>query len=132
MAKVGHQYGKWYKNVTAFWPGALYSVSCLWQGRQPSSGPKSGGNMDYTWLDFIGNIGVGAIILAYLFLLLGRLKSKSFTFSFLNALGALFILASLIIDFNFSAFLMEAFWLAISVFGIFLYIKRKKMNQKND
>ncbi len=85
--------------------------------------------MDYTWLDFIGTIGVGAIILSYLFLQLGRLKSNSFTFSFLNALGALLILASLIIDFNFSAFLMEAFWLAISVFGIFLYIKRKKKNE---
>ena len=88
--------------------------------------------MDYTWLDFIGTIGVGAIILSYLFLQLGRLKSNSFTFSFLNALGALLILVSLIIYFNFSAFLMEAFWLAISVFGIFLYIKRKKMNQKNE
>jgi hypothetical protein len=57
------------------------------------------------------------IVCAYLFLQLGRLASNSFSYLLANAFGAALILISLSVEFNFSAFLIEAFWLAISVFG---------------
>jgi len=36
----------------------------------------------------------------------------------LNALGASLVMVSLLFDFNLSAFLMEAFWFLISLFGL--------------
>ena len=74
--------------------------------------------MTYHWSDLVGNLGVAAIILAYLGLQLGRLDGRGLTFSVLNAGGAAFILVSLAHDFNLSAFIIEVFWIAISMIGI--------------
>lgn len=73
--------------------------------------------MSYTWYDFVGNVGVAFIIVTYLLLQLGRLDSRTLAYSLLNALGALLII-SLLFDFNLSALIIEAFWLAISVYGL--------------
>lgn len=40
------------------------------------------------------------------------------TYSVLNALGALLILISLVYNFNAPSFVIECFWLAISLTGI--------------
>ncbi len=74
--------------------------------------------MDYQWHDVIGNIGVALIIITYLLLQLGRMDSASYTYSILNALGAFFVIISLMYDFNMSGFIVEVFWAGISVFGI--------------
>lgn len=74
--------------------------------------------MEYHWYDFVGNIGVALILLAYLFLQINVLDSGSVKFSLLNIIGALLILVSLYFEFNLSAFLIEFFWLIISVIGI--------------
>ena len=45
----------------------------------------------------------------------------------LNALGASLIIVSLLFDFNLSAFIVEAFWVIISLIGIGkYYLLRKK------
>ena len=74
--------------------------------------------MDYAWYDFVGNVGVAFIIVTYLLLQLGRLDSRTLAYSLLNALGAALVIVSLVFDFNLSAFVIEAFWLAISLFGL--------------
>ena len=74
--------------------------------------------MGYYWYDFVGNIGVFLILLAYLLLQTSALKSGSLNFSFLNLIGATLIIVSLYFEFNLSAFLIEFFWLIISVIGI--------------
>lgn len=74
--------------------------------------------MDYGWYDFAGNLGVLMMVIAYLMLQLDRLSSSSFTYLILNALGAVLVMLSLMFRFNLSAFLMEAFWLLISLFGL--------------
>jgi hypothetical protein len=74
--------------------------------------------MTYTWIDLLGNIGVALIIGPYLLLQTGHLEARGFGFSLLNALGALLILVSLLDQFNLSAFVIEAFWLVISVYGL--------------
>ena len=84
--------------------------------------------MDYTWYDFVGNIGVLLILWAYLFLQIGILSSSMIKFSLLNLIGAFLILVSLCFDFNLSAFLIEFFWLLISLFGLFKALR--KMPQK--
>lgn len=73
--------------------------------------------MNFTLFDFFGFIGVVVIVIAYLLLQLNKLSSFNPSYSLLNALGAFLVMVSLIFDFNLSAFLMEAFWFLISLFG---------------
>ena len=72
----------------------------------------------YQWHDFVGNIGVAFIVSTYLLLLLNRINSASIHYSLLNAVGAGLVILSLVFDFNLSAFVIEAFWLVISMVGI--------------
>lgn len=74
--------------------------------------------MDYHWYDLIGNLGVATIVLSYLALQAGWLEGRGLRYSAANAVGAFFVLVSLCFDFNLSAFVVEAFWMAISLFGV--------------
>ena len=86
--------------------------------------------MSYTFLDFIGNVGVFLIILGYFLLQINRIKSNDFLYSFVNMIGAILIIISLIEDFNLSAFIIEIFWVGISLIGIFKFVFYKS-TQKN-
>lgn len=81
--------------------------------------------MDYSIYDFIGNIGVFFIILGYLLLQTNKIKSSDLKFSLLNIFGAGLIIISLLKNFNISAFIIEAFWILISIIGIYNYFKKK-------
>ncbi len=74
--------------------------------------------MNYSWVDLAGNVGVVLILVAYLLLQLGKLRSSSVSFSLLNAAGALLLVISLLVNFNLSALLMELSWLLISLFAL--------------
>ncbi len=78
--------------------------------------------MNYTWYDFVGNVGVSLLLITYLLLQLNKLKGSDLIFSLLNGLGATLIIISLIAEFNLSAFFIEFFWLLISIYGIARYI----------
>ena len=82
--------------------------------------------MTYAWYDIIGTVGVAVIILTYILLQLGRIRSEQLVYSLLNAGGALLILVSLYFSFNFPSFIVEFFWLLISLFGIGQYLRRKR------
>lgn len=79
----------------------------------------------FNFYDVIGSIGVGIIILTYILLQTERLKSENPIYSALNALGASLIAFSLIFNFNFSAFIVELFWILISFYGIIRYFLKK-------
>jgi multidrug transporter EmrE-like cation transporter len=79
--------------------------------------------MSYGLLDFVGMIGVVMIVVTYLMLQLNKLRSEDLAYSLLNAIGASFIVASLLVDFNLSALLMEVFWVLISCLGIYRYFR---------
>ncbi len=78
--------------------------------------------MTYAWYDILGTLGVGVIVLAYILLQIGRLRSEQLAYSVMNAVGATLILISLYYDFNFPSFVVEFFWLIISLFGIGKYL----------
>lgn len=82
--------------------------------------------MTYSWYDLAGNIGVLMMVIAYLLLQLEKLSSSAVSYLLLNATGALLVIVSLIFHFNLSAFLMEVFWLLISLFGLAkpLFVRR--------
>lgn len=81
--------------------------------------------MNYGVMDVIGNIGVAILMITYLLLQLDKIKSADLSYSVLNAVGASLIVASLIVDFNLSALLMEVFWVLISFVGIGRHFRLK-------
>jgi hypothetical protein len=81
--------------------------------------------MNYGVMDLVGNVGVAILVVTYLLLQLDKLRSTDLAYSVLNALGASLIVASLIVDFNFSALLMEVFWVLISFIGIGRHLRLK-------
>lgn len=72
----------------------------------------------YAWHDLVGNFGVVMILGTYFALQIGRLDAQRVTYSALNALGAGSITVSLLFDFNLSAFVVEAAWVAVSLYGL--------------
>lgn len=70
------------------------------------------------WHDVIGTTGAAIILFTYFLLQLQRISSHALSYSLLNGLGAFLILVSLSVEFNLSAFVVEAFWLLISIVGI--------------
>ena len=87
---------------------------------------EKGQPMSYSWIDFAGNVGVFFLLLAYLLLQINKISSHQLSYSLLNAAGASLILFSLAFDFNLSAFLIEFFWLLISLVGIYNYYRTDK------
>lgn len=81
--------------------------------------------MNYDWTDFIGNVGVALILIAYLMLQFEKIDSRKAPYSLLNGIGAALILFSLCFDFNLSAFVIEFFWLLISIVGLIRGICRR-------
>lgn len=82
--------------------------------------------MPYAWYDIVGTLGVGIIILTYILLQLERVRSDQLVYSLFNALGAALILVSLYYDFNFPSFIVEFFWLLISLFGIGKFLLKRR------
>lgn len=71
-----------------------------------------------TLFDGIGLFGVLLILAAYFLLQVGRIKSHHLIYSVLNLLGAGLILFSLIFAWNLASFVVETFWLMISIYGV--------------
>ena len=79
--------------------------------------------------NIIGTAGSFLIVITYLLLQLKKMQVSDARYSILNAMGAAGILYSLTVEFNFSAFLIESFWLAISLFGIFQSLKATRLRR---
>ena len=85
--------------------------------------------MNYSLLDFVGTIGVVLMMVAYLLLQLNKL-SNGLAYSVVNAVGASLVIVSLLTNFNLSAFLMEAFWVLISIVGIYRHLRLKSVQSQ--
>ena len=77
------------------------------------------------WHDVIGTTGAAMILIAYFMLQTERLSGTDLSYSATNGLGAALILISLGVDFNLSAFIVEAFWLGISLLGILRFLRKR-------
>ena len=80
--------------------------------------------LDLSIPDVVGMLGMALIVATYFLLQVGRIESQSLAYSVANGLGAAGILFSLYFDFNLSAFAIEAFWLMISIYGIYRAMAR--------
>lgn len=81
--------------------------------------------MQYGLFDAVGSVGVGVIIFTYILLQTGKIKSESLAYSVANAAGASLIIVSLIYNFNFAAFVVEFFWVLISLYGVVKYFLKR-------
>lgn len=82
--------------------------------------------MDYQFYDFVGNVGVVLILGSYLLVQIRKLDATGLAYTISNGLGALFVLFSLLFDFNLSAFIIELVWALISLVGITRYFLERK------
>ncbi len=82
--------------------------------------------MNLAWHDIVGGIGVAMIITAYALLQAGRLPSERLAYSALNGAGALLVLVSLWYSFNLPSFIIESFWLVISIYGLAKGLRRPR------
>lgn len=76
-----------------------------------------------------GNIGMVCFLWAYYLLQKGRIPHTGMTYLGLNLAGALLLIISLLVHWNLPAFLLEAAWAIISIYGIYKHIYRGKRNK---
>jgi len=81
--------------------------------------------------DIIGISGVLIIVVAYILMQIDRMDPKGFLFSLLNTIGAIFILISLLYDWNLASFVMEVIWLSLSLYGTIKGYKMAKKSKTN-
>ncbi len=77
-------------------------------------------------VDTIGIIGVVMVLITYFLLQSQKIDSKGFLYSFLNAFGSLLIVYSLLYNWNLASFIIEFFWILISLWGLKKWYRSKK------
>lgn len=85
---------------------------------------------NYTWSDFVGNVGVAILIATFYLNIAGKLDTKGFWYSFNNLLVAILLGINLYYKPNISSIIIEIFWAGISIYGIYNYYKHKVRRPK--
>lgn len=80
----------------------------------------------YQWIGFIG---MAFVVIAYLFLQTNKYTIRSLQYQLLNLLGAILLLISLFVHFNLGSFIIEIFWIIITIYGIVVNLKDKKKEE---
>jgi len=78
----------------------------------------------------VGFVGMIFIVWAYFILQTGKHSIDSLYYQLLNLIGAILLIISLFVHFNLGSFLIEVFWIAITVYGIYKNIKSKKLQKE--
>ncbi len=80
--------------------------------------------MPIAFYDVVGFFGITLIVGSYFSLQTDRIAKEDLSYSLANGLGALCVLFSIAFQFNLSAFLVELFWVVISLIGIVRFFTR--------
>lgn len=72
----------------------------------------------------LGIAGTTCFLMAYFWLQKGKFAADSYAYLLLNLAGAILLMISLFWDWNLAAFMLEAAWCAISIYG--LYKRRRQ------
>ena len=80
---------------------------------------------DFALHDLAGVVGSIVVIVAYFATQAGWLSANDPRFAWANLAGAGLIIFSLMVDWNLAAFVMEVFWILISLFGLARYYSGK-------
>jgi len=82
--------------------------------------------------DLIGFSGVALLIVTYAMLQLDKIDPKGFWYSFNNLIVAILVTVSLVYTMNIASMVIEVFWFLISVYGIYMFFKRKSKSKHMD
>lgn len=82
--------------------------------------------MAMTLPNIIGLLGVFLILVAYFLIQTGKLTSDDLAFPLLNGIGALLHLYSLFYYWNVASFVIEIFWVGISVYGVWKVLRARR------
>ena len=74
--------------------------------------------MTLTLSDFVGFVGVALVVGTYFLSQVGKMDVRQPLYPALNGFGSLLILVSLFHTFNAASFMIEMFWLLISLIGL--------------
>ena len=77
-------------------------------------------------------LGVSLILIAYFLLQTNKISSDNIKFSLLNFNGSFLIAVSLLDEWNLPSFVIEFFWMLISLIGIYKNFKKNKKFMKED
>ncbi len=79
-----------------------------------------------TYANIAGHIGVFCFLYAYYLLQRQSVRFDSLIYLGLNLAGSLLVMYSLLVEWNAPAFVLEAFWAMISIYGIYRALTRKQ------
>ncbi len=79
-------------------------------------------------VDVVGMVGVIIVVITYFLLQSEKIDSKGFLYSFLNAVGSLLVVYSLLYNWNLASFILEFFWILISLYGLRKWYRNKMQN----
>lgn len=74
--------------------------------------------------DIIGMSGTFLVVGAFFMLQLEKLTPDSLAYNLINLSGAILLLISLCYNFNLASFVIELFWIAASLIGLYKYFTR--------
>ncbi len=69
--------------------------------------------------NFIGFVGVGCFLFGYFMLQRNAWPHQGLKYLGINLAGAVLVMISLLVDWNLPAFILEAIWALISIYGIY-------------
>ncbi len=78
------------------------------------------------FIDVIGIIGVGFVVVAYFLITNQKLTGQDWRFHALNLCGASLIMVSLTVNWNTPSVIIEAIWMAISGWGLWRCLRGRK------
>ncbi|MGM0519951.1 MAG: CBU_0592 family membrane protein [Campylobacterota bacterium] len=81
---------------------------------------------------WVGFVGMSFVVFAYLLLQMNKYNIESLQFQLLNLAGAILLLISLFVHFNLGSFIIEVFWIAITIYGISKNIKARKLKKQGN
>jgi hypothetical protein len=76
--------------------------------------------------NIIGMLGTVSVVVAYFLLQLNKIEAQGLAFNLLNLIGAVLLIISLCVHFNLASFVIEIFWIAASLVGLFRYFQARK------
>ncbi|AQW82931.1 CBU_0592 family membrane protein [Campylobacter pinnipediorum] len=74
----------------------------------------------------IGFLGMLCVVGAYFLLQIEKINQKSLAYQLTNLVGAILLIVSLLVHFNLGSFLIEVFWIFITLYGIYKIYQESK------
>jgi hypothetical protein len=84
---------------------------------------------NYTWSDFVGNIGVVILLVNYYLNVAGKIDSKGWQYNLANMIVAALLGINLYYKPNISSIIIEIVWFIIAAYGLIKYYRDRNDRQ---